>query len=94
MRAAGEGDIARAQEQKSGFGEQASLTRELEGKREEQAALKAERDGGEDGDWRGGGGVDVKGALEGKTVVAASENEGGVGDGVGGGGVQGGHGEV
>lgn len=61
MRAAGDGDIAVAQEEKHGFGEQTSLTSDLDRKKAEQAEIKDDRRGGEDG----GGGVDVRGALGG-----------------------------
>ena len=62
MRAAGDGDIAAAQEHKHGFGEQSSLTSDLDRKKEEQAQIKDQTGGG---GGRGGGakGVDVQGAL-------------------------------
>ena len=59
MRAAGDGDIAAAQESKHGFGEQGSLTSDLDRKKAEQAQIKDQGRGG------GGGGVDVQGALGG-----------------------------
>lgn len=59
MRAAGDGDIAVAQEGKHGFGEQSSLTSDLDRKKAEQAEIKDERRGGRGG----GGGVDVQGVL-------------------------------
>ena len=61
MRAAGDGDIAKAQDQKHGFGEQSDLASGLDKKKEEQARIKEARgyDGG------GGSGVDVQGALGG-----------------------------
>ena len=62
MRAAGGGDIAVAQEGKHGFGEQKSLTSDLDRKKAEQSDIKDERRGG----GGGGGGVDVQGALEGR----------------------------
>ncbi len=64
MRAAGDGDIAVAQEGKHGFGEQTSLTSDLDRKKAEQAEIKDERRGGGGG---GGGGVDVQGALGGRS---------------------------
>lgn len=60
MAAAGDGDIAVAQEHKHGFGEQKSLTSDLDRKKAEQADIKDERRSGE-----GSGGVDVQGALGG-----------------------------
>ena len=62
MRAAGDGDIAVAQEGKHGFGEQKSLTSDLDRKKAEQAEIKDDR---RDGGGGGGGGVDVQGALGG-----------------------------
>ena len=62
MRAAGDGDIAAAQEDKHGFGEQKSLTSDLDGKKAEQAKIKDERAGGGGGSGKG---VDVQGALGG-----------------------------
>ena len=59
MRAAGDGDIAAAQESKHGFGEQSSLTSDLDRKKAEQAQIKGQGRGG----GGGGGGVDVQGAL-------------------------------
>ena len=61
MRAAGDGDIAAAQDDKHGFGEQTSLTSDLDRKKAEQAEVKDKRSGG------GGSGktVDVQGALGG-----------------------------
>lgn len=61
MRAAGDGDIAAAQKDKHGFGEQSSLTSDLDRKKAEQARIKDERGGGENS----GKGVDVQGALGG-----------------------------
>lgn len=43
MRAAGDGDIAAAQKDKHGFGEQSSLTSDLDRKKAEQARIKDER---------------------------------------------------
>lgn len=69
MRAAGDGDIAVAQEGKHGFGEQTSLTSDLDRKKAEQSIIKDERRGGGGdgggGGGGGGGGVDVQGALGG-----------------------------
>ena len=62
MRAAGDGDIAAAQDSKHGFGEQSSLTSDLDRKKAEQAQIKGQGRGGGGG---GGGGVDVQGALGG-----------------------------
>ena len=59
MRAAGDGDIAAAQDSKHGFGEQTSLTSDLDRKKREQAEIKDERRGGP------GNGVDVQGVLGG-----------------------------
>lgn len=61
MRAAGDGDIAAAQEKKHGFGEQSSLTSDLDRKKAEQAQIKDDRGSG----GGGGKGVDVQGALGG-----------------------------
>ena len=61
MRAAGDGDIAVAQQGKHGFGEQTSLTYDLDRKKAEQADIKDDSRGG----GGGGGGVDVQGALGG-----------------------------
>ena len=61
MSAAGDGDIAVAQERKHGFGEQTSLTSDLDRKKAEQAEIKDGRSNG----GGGGGGVDVQGALGG-----------------------------
>lgn len=62
MRAAGDGDIAAAQDKKHGFGEQGDLASGLDRKKAQQAEIKDARS---DGGGRGGGGVDVKGALGG-----------------------------
>ena len=87
MRAAGDGDIAKAQEGKHGFGEQGDLTAGLERKKAEQAGIKDARRGG------GGGGVDVGSAMGGKGFVGAAGNQGG--DEVGsGGGMQSSHADV
>lgn len=61
MGAAGDGDIAVAQDRKHGFGEQKSLTSDLDRKKAEQGQIKDERR------ERGGGGkeVDVQGLLGG-----------------------------
>ena len=60
MCAAGDGDIAAAQDDKHGFGEQSSLTSDLDRKKAEQAEIKEARRGGGVGK-----GVDVQGALGG-----------------------------
>ncbi len=73
MSAAGDGDIAAAQDTKHGFGEQGDLASGMDRKKSEQADIKnARRGGGGDG-----GGVDVQGALGGgeKGFVSAG-NEG------------------
>lgn len=64
MRAAGDGDIARKQENKDGFGEQKSLTADLDRKKAEQGAIKEGMAGV--GDGMTGPGVDVGGVLGGK----------------------------
>ena len=92
MRAAGDGEIAKAQETKTGFGEQSSLTSDLDRKREEQDKAKDERSvtgtsggpqGGLTGDRPGEGpweeerGVDVKSALGGgSNIVEAPSGSG------------------
>ena len=75
MRAAGDGDIAAAQDGKHGFGEQASLTSGLDRKKAEQAEMKDERRGGR---GSGGKGVDVQGVLGGgnKGFVGGSGESG------------------
>lgn len=60
MRAAGDGDIASAQDTKHGFGEQQDLASDLDRKKAEQAEIKDAR-----GSSGGGGGVDVKAAMGG-----------------------------
>ena len=74
MRAAGDGDIAAAQDDKHGFGEQASLTSDLDRKKAEQAEIKDERRGGAGG----GKSVDVQGAVGGgnKGFVGGSDESG------------------
>ena len=95
MAAAGDGDIAKAQETKSGFGEQSSLTSGMDRKREQQDELKDERraagipggpEGGPTGDHPFAGlreedrGVDVKSALGGgSNIVEAPSGSGGKG---------------
>ena len=71
MRAAGDGEIAAAQDSKHGFGEQSDLASGLDRKKEQQAEIKAQRHGGGTG---GGGGVDVQ-------VVMGGGNKGFVGGG-------------
>ncbi|KAL6720815.1 hypothetical protein ACLMJK_002740 [Lecanora helva] len=61
MRAAGDGDIAAAQDKKHGFGEQSDLASELDRKKAEQARMKEPRGYG----GGGGGDVDVQGAIGG-----------------------------
>jgi len=61
MRAAGDGDIAAAQDTKHGFGEEGDLASGMDRKKAEQAEIKNARRGGSGG----GGGVDVQGALGG-----------------------------
>ena len=67
MRAAGEGDVARAQDHKTGFGEQADLASDLDRKKAEQAPMrediKEERERG----------VDVGGAIGGRGGPAVVE---------------------
>ena len=60
MRAAGDGDIAAAQDNKHAFGEQGDLASGLDRKKAEQARYKEAR-----GHGGGGGGVDVQGAVGG-----------------------------
>ena len=62
MRAAGDGDIAKTQDRKHGFGEQGSLTAGLDRKKAEQNSIKEKMAGGAGG---GGGGVDVGAAVGG-----------------------------
>ena len=64
MAAGGEGQIAQAQRDKGGFGEQGDLAGDMDRKKDEQARIKESR--GMDGDGYGeGGGVDVEGAVGG-----------------------------
>lgn len=89
MRAAGDGDIAVAQEGKHGFGEQSSLTSDLDRKKAEQAGIKDGRRGG----GGGGEGVDVQGVLGGGNrgfVGSGGETE----NSEGGGGMQSSHAHV
>ena len=92
MRAAGDGDIAKAQETKTGFGEQSSLASDMDRKREEQDKVKDERratgilsgpQGGPTGDHPGEAlreedrVVDVKSALGGgSNIVEAPSGSG------------------
>lgn len=62
MRAAGDGDIAVAQERKHGFGGEGDLSSGMDRKKDEQAKIKDARGGGNGG---GGGGVDVQAAMGG-----------------------------
>lgn len=61
MRAAGEGEIYKAQREKTGFGEQGDLAAGMDRKREEQDRIKEER-------WQQGGEgeVDVEAAVGGR----------------------------
>ena len=68
MRAAGDGDIAKAQETKGGFGEQDDLASGLDRKKQEQQEVKEQRHGGSSGSGGGGGGVDVQGVLGAKVA--------------------------
>lgn len=61
MRAAGDGDIASAQDTKHGFGEQQDLASDLDRKKAEQAEIKDAR-----GSGSGGRGVDVQAAVRGR----------------------------
>lgn len=71
MRAAGEGEIASAQDTKDGFGEEESLTRDLDQKKVEQGFEREKRrNNNDDGEGGGGGGVDLKRAMEGKEGAA------------------------
>ena len=63
MRAAGDGEIAAAQDNKHGFGEQGDLASGLDGKKAQQAEIREQRHGADGG---GGGGVDVQAALGGR----------------------------
>ncbi|KAL8912822.1 MAG: hypothetical protein Q9172_007423 [Xanthocarpia lactea] len=81
MRAPGEGDIALAQHNKHGFGEQPDLTSGLERKKEEQQRRLDDRYNGGSHGKGGPGGVDVQSAIGGKDkgVVGASPGSGGRG---------------
>lgn len=95
MRAPGEGDIARANENVTGFGEQGDLVADMDRKRAEQDQIKEQRQessipggpqGGRTGGHPGEGmreeerGVDVKVALGGgANVVGAGSGSGGNG---------------
>lgn len=78
MRAAGEGDVYKAQLDKTGFGEQGDLAAGMDRKRDEQDRIKEERrqDGGK-------GDVDVEAAVggRGKGFVGVSSGSGGRGAG-------------
>ena len=85
MRVLGEGEVARAQETKGGFGEQGDLASGLDRKKEEQTELKRDLgyqvgDGGEVGEGGAGGGreegVDVGSVLGGKGFVGAKRETG------------------
>lgn len=60
MRAAGDGDIAAAQDKKHGFGEQSDLASDLDRKKADQAKIKEDRSMG-----GGSDSVDVEGAVGG-----------------------------
>ena len=95
MRAAGEGDIKSALDNKHGFGEQSDLSSDMDRKRAEQDEIKeARRESGIPGGPQGGPtgghpgeglreeerGVDVKSALGGGSgIVGASAGSGGKG---------------
>ena len=72
MRAAGEGDIASAQDKKHGFGEQGDLASGLDRKKDEQGKVKEAR-----GSVPAGGGVDVGAAIggRGKGFVGANDED-------------------
>ncbi|KAL8824114.1 MAG: hypothetical protein Q9170_008248 [Blastenia crenularia] len=79
MRAPGEGDIASAQDNKHGFGEQADLASGLDRKKEEQQGRLENRYSGGSSGKGGPGGVDVQSAIggQGKGVVGADQGSGG-----------------
>lgn len=79
MRAAGDGDIAKAQETKGGFGEQEDLASGLDRKKEEQRQIKEGRHGGSSGNSGGGGGVDIGGVLGGNVVSGGGTGASGEG---------------
>ncbi|KAL8994281.1 MAG: hypothetical protein Q9169_005697 [Polycauliona sp. 2 TL-2023] len=92
MRAPGEGEIASAQDNKHGFGEQADLASDLDRKKEEQQQRLDDRYNGGSSGTGGPGGVDVQSAIGGggTAVVGAGQgsgarghNEGGEGGGRG-----------
>ncbi|KAL9100142.1 MAG: hypothetical protein Q9163_004443 [Psora crenata] len=74
LRPAGEGDVAKTQERKHGFGEEADMASGLDRKKAEQARIKDARrqDGGD-------GGVDVGEVLGGKAGFVGADNEQGSG---------------
>ncbi|MCJ1463910.1 hypothetical protein MMC07_002519 [Pseudocyphellaria aurata] len=78
MRAAGEGEIYKAQQEKTGFGEQGDLAAGLDRKREEQDRIKEER-----GEKGGEGEVDVEAAVGGRGKGFVGVNSGSGGSGVG-----------
>ncbi|KAL9597851.1 MAG: hypothetical protein Q9219_004872 [cf. Caloplaca sp. 3 TL-2023] len=85
MRAAGEGDIASAQDKKHGFGEQADLASDLDRKKSEQQERLQDRYSGGSSGKGGPGGVDVESALGvgNKGIVGAGQGSGGRGHGEG-----------
>lgn len=64
MAAAGDGDIASAQDKKHGFGSEGDLASGMDQKKADQAQIKEDRRAG--GGDSGGGGVDVQAALGGR----------------------------
>ncbi|KAI4268480.1 MAG: hypothetical protein L6R38_007827 [Xanthoria sp. 2 TBL-2021] len=78
MSAPGEGDIASAQDNKHGFGEQADLASGLDRKKEEQQQRLDDRYNGGSSGKGGPGGVDVESAIGGggKGVVGAGRGSG------------------
>ena len=85
MRAAGEGEIASAQDRKHGFGEQMDLASDLDRKKNEQQDVLDRRYGGEPNAGGAPGGVNVQDAIggEGKGVVGAGRGSGARGSGEG-----------
>ena len=79
MRAAGDGEIAKAQETKTGFGEQGDLASDLDRKKEEQQEIKESRNGGGNRNRGNGGGVDVGKALGGNVVSGGGTGASGEG---------------
>ncbi|KAL8658734.1 MAG: hypothetical protein Q9226_000805 [Calogaya cf. arnoldii] len=86
MRMPGEGEIASAQGNKHGFGEQADLASGLDRKKEEQQQRLEDRYNGGSSGKGGPGGVDVAAAIggRGKGVVGAGQGSGARGNNEGG----------